>query len=260
MEALTLGSLFSGVGGFELGAEMCNIETKWCCEIEKKQREILKKRFPHAKIHKDIRDLRDVEYVDIICGGFPCQDLSIANVSNKKLWKNGKVIGINGERSGLWSEMYRILRIAKPKYVFFENSPMLLVRGFERVLCDLSKIGYNAEWTCLSASEAGYNHKRERLYCVAYSGKARRVHNTQILRLLQQLLQEEVSKQNSLSMPFKRFDCKSDFSDVQLDDGFSSELDKSGIEMFGNAVIPSITALFFKCILDFDKNVEYDKN
>ena len=130
MNQMTHGSLFSGIGGFELGAQMNNIPTLWNCEIETFQRSILKQVFPNTKQYEDIKKLSNPAYVDIISGGFPCQDISIA----------GKGAGITGSRSGLWNEMYRIVREVRPKYVLIENSPMLLIRGFEQVLCDLSEI------------------------------------------------------------------------------------------------------------------------
>ena len=151
---LTHGSLFSGIGGFELGAEMAGIDTLWNCEIEKFQGEILKTKFPYAERFTDITKTTGLRYVDIISGGFPCQDISVA----------GKREGIKGKRSGLWSEMYRIVREVRPKYVIIENSPALTISGLEQVLCDLSKIGFNAEWQCISNYAFGYPHKRERLY------------------------------------------------------------------------------------------------
>ncbi len=148
---LTHGSLFSGIGGFELGAEMAGIDTLWNCEIEKFQGEILKTKFPYAERFTDITKTTGLRYVDIISGGFPCQDISVA----------GKREGIKGKRSGLWSEMYRIVREVRPKYVIIENSPALTISGLEQVLCDLSKIGFNAEWQCISNYAFGYPHKRE---------------------------------------------------------------------------------------------------
>ena len=128
---LTHGSLFSGIGGFEIGAERAGIKTLWNCEYENYQRNILKKIDKDAEQYTDVRTAEINRYVDIISGGFPCQDISVA----------GKMEGIKGERSGLWSEMWRIIRDIRPKYVIIENSPALLIRGFEQVLCDLSKIG-----------------------------------------------------------------------------------------------------------------------
>ena len=158
MPCLSHGSLFSGIGGFELGAKEAGIETVWSCEYEQFNRDVLRKNFSNTKQYENIIDMEIPEYVDIISGGFPCQDISIANTNAD---------GIKGKRSGLWSEMFRIIRGVRPKYVIIENSPMLLVRGFERVLCDLSEIGYDAEWQSLSAETFGYPHKRERLYCIA---------------------------------------------------------------------------------------------
>ncbi|PIF44898.1 DNA (cytosine-5)-methyltransferase 1 [Chryseobacterium sp. 52] len=245
---LVLGSLFSGVGGFELGAEMSGITTLWNCEFEEHNRLILKKNYPDTKQYHDVRTMAFPEYVDIICGGFPCQDLSIANVSNKEIWKDGKVEGIKGERSGLWSEMWRICGEVRPKYILIENSPMLLIRGFEQVLCDLSEIGYVCEWECFYASQFGFNHKRERFFGIAYPGEVRRFNNNAVFRELHEVLPKQTPRQNPLSMPIKRFNSRSDFESVRMDDGFSKELDKRRIEMMGNAVIPDIAHYLFECI------------
>lgn len=158
-EELTHGSLFSGVEGFGLGAAFAGIKTLWSCEYEDYQANIIKKNFGEEhEINRDIKTYSKPTFVDIISGGFPCQDISIA----------GKGVGIVGERSGLWNEMFRIIREIRPKYIIIENSPMLLVRGFERVLCNLSEIGYDAEWQCLSGTDFGIQQGRERLYCIAY--------------------------------------------------------------------------------------------
>lgn len=243
------GSLFSGVGGFEIGAEMSNIETIWNCEFEEHNREILKNRFKNTKQYFDVREMKNPEYADIVSGGFPCQDLSIANVSNKKLWnEDGTVIGIKGERSGLWVEMWRIIGEVRPKYVLIENSPMLLVRGFEQVLCDLSKIGYMCEWQCLSASQFGYNHKRERFFGIAYPSEKRCKNNTTTFRKLQKVLLKQPSRQNPISMPLKRFKSSSDYEFLRMDDGFSKGLDKQRIEMMGNAVVPEIAHYLFESV------------
>lgn len=148
MSSMTHGSLFSGVGGFDLGAQMSGIKTIWNCECEEHKRNILKCHFPDAVQFVDVCAMIDPPCVDIISGGFPCQDISIANVSNKKLWEDGKVKGINGERSGLWKEYKRIVGQIRPKFIVFENSPMLTIRGFEQVLCDLTKSGYDCQWQC----------------------------------------------------------------------------------------------------------------
>ena len=156
---LSHGSLFSGIGGFELGAEWAGIPTYWNCDINEWNRKLLKHRFPNTEQYDDIRTLTNPRKVNIISGGFPCQDISGANTKAK---------GIKGHRSGLWGEMYRIVGEIRPDYIIIENSPNLAFRGFERVLCDLSEIGYDAEWQCLSATTFGFRHRRERIYVIAY--------------------------------------------------------------------------------------------
>lgn len=255
MIKLTHGSLFSGIGGFELGAEMSGIKTVWNCEFELHNREILKKHFHGTKQYEDVRTMKNMQYVDIISGGFPCQDISISNVSKKNII-NGKAKGINGERSGLWNEMWRIISEVKPRYVIIENSPMLLIRGFERVLSDLSKIGYVCEWQCLSASQFGYNHKRERFFGIAYPCEKRRKDNITAFRELQKVLLKQPSRQNNLSMPFKRFNGKSSYEFLRMDDGFPIELDKKRIEMMGNSVVPEIAHYLFECIKNHNKQLE----
>jgi DNA (cytosine-5)-methyltransferase 1 len=248
---LTHGGLFSGIGGFELGAKLAGIKTIWSCEIEEDRRKILQKHFPNTEQYDNILTITNPAYVDVISGGFPCQDISIANVSNKKIWNDG-TLGIKGERSGLWSEMWRICRDVRPKYIIFENSPMLLIRGFERVLCDLSEGGYVCEWQCLSASQFGYNHKRERLYGIAHSGTIRCKNNIKIFRELSKILQPQPPRQNTLSMPLKRFNGNTIHESIRMDDGFPDELDKKRIEDCGNAVIPEIANYLFQCIKLFE--------
>jgi DNA (cytosine-5)-methyltransferase 1 len=155
---LVHGSLFSGIGGFELGAELAGIDTLWNCEIDKWNRELLKQNFPNTKQYDDIRTLQEPEQVSIISGGFPCQDISLA----------GKGTGIKGSRSGLWSEMFRVVGRVRPKYLIIENSSAITFRGLERVLCDLSEIGYDAEWQSLSGFSFGIQQGRERTYIIAY--------------------------------------------------------------------------------------------
>ena len=144
---LTHGSLFSGIEGFGLGAAFAGIKTLWSCEYEEYQASIIKKKFGEDHgINRDIRTYSNPTFVDIISGGFPCQDISVA----------GKGVGIVGERSGLWAEMYRVIREVRPRYIIIENSPMLLIRGFERVLCNLSEIGYQAPTLAYNRVGNGY--------------------------------------------------------------------------------------------------------
>tara|TARA_R100000808_G_scaffold5823_2_gene17591 strand:+ start:3880 stop:4839 length:960 start_codon:yes stop_codon:yes gene_type:complete len=160
--------LFSGIGGFALAAQWVwkdELEIVGFCEIEEYAQKVLKKNFPNVSIYEDITKLngKEIKNIDLLTGGFPCQDISIA----------GKGAGIEGERSGLWSEMYRIISEIRPKYALIENVPMLIHRGLERVLCDLAKIGYDAEWQVIGADDVGAWHKRKRIWIVAYPKKPR---------------------------------------------------------------------------------------
>lgn len=159
---MTVGSLFSGIGGLELGLERAGMRTVWQVEKDEFCRRVLAKHWPDVARYEDVRDVgaHNLEPVDVVCGGFPCQDISNA----------GKRAGIDGERSGLWSEYARIIRELRPSYVVVENVRALIVRGLDRVLGDLADIGYDAEWSVLSAGALGAAHERERLFVVAYPG------------------------------------------------------------------------------------------
>lgn len=237
---LTHGSLFSGIGGFELGAEMASIDTLWNCEIEKFQGEILKAKFPHAERFTDITKTAGLRYVDIISGGFPCQDISVA----------GKGIGITGSRSGLWSEMYRIIWEVKPRYVIIENSPMLLIRGFERVLCDLSKSGYNAEWQCLSNCDFGFDHHRERVYVIAYSNEVEQQTRRIQERNKTQTIFIPPSKQYGGFPLSERIYKMPDREHIGVNDGIRNWTHRVG--SIGNAVNPIVAKYLFECIKMFN--------
>ena len=128
---MTHGSLFSGIGGFELGAKRAGIKTILNCEINPFCRKVLKKHFPETTQYTDITTLKNPPYVDIISGGFPCQDISVANPKGD---------GLEGQRSGLWKEMFRIIYKTRPRYVLIENSPMLLRKGINTILQNIKSI------------------------------------------------------------------------------------------------------------------------
>ena len=239
------GSLFSGIGGFDLAAEQAGLKNIFHCEFEEYKRKQLSINFPKSESYGDIRNFDGTKYqnrVDILSGGFPCQDVSIAQQS-KKL---GGAQGVKGERTGLWKEYARIVREIRPKAIIFENSSMLLIRGFESVLCDLHELGYDVEWKCFFASDFGYPHFRKRLYGIAYSREFGWKDIIKSGGILQKVLPERTPRQIPVSVPFERFNSKSSYENVRMVDGFSEELDKTVIHGFGNAVIPEIPYQIFK--------------
>jgi DNA (cytosine-5)-methyltransferase 1 len=157
--------LFSGIGGFSLGLERAGMRTVAFCEIEPYCRAVLAKHWPGVPCFPDIRGIDSYELgrlggIDVICGGFPCQDISLA----------GNGAGLAGERSGLWSEYARVIGLVRPAYVIVENVAALLGRGLGTVLSDLAAIGYDAEWHCIPASAVGAPHRRDRIWIIAYPG------------------------------------------------------------------------------------------
>jgi DNA (cytosine-5)-methyltransferase 1 len=160
-------ALFAGAGGGILGGSLLGWRTVAAVEIEEYPRAVLLQRqadgiLPRFPIWDDIRTFDGKPWkgkVNIITGGFPCQDISAA----------GKGAGIEGERSGLWSEMARIIGEVRPGLVLVENSPVLTSRGLGRVLADLAEMGYNARWGVLGADDAGAPHRRKRIWILAYA-------------------------------------------------------------------------------------------
>jgi DNA (cytosine-5)-methyltransferase 1 len=157
--------LFSGIGGFSLGLERAGFTTVAFCEREPFCQQILSQHWPGVPVYDDVQTLTaerlkadGVETVDLICGGFPCQDISLA----------GKGAGLSGERSGLWFEFHRLIQELRPRFVIAENVSALRSRGLDAVLRSLAEIGYDAEWHCIPASAVGAPHRRDRIWIVAY--------------------------------------------------------------------------------------------
>ena len=186
-----VGSLFSGIGGLDLGFERAGFEVVWFCEADGFCRKVLAKHWPGVVCYEDVRALHGLadaehsgpsrtgrepqpegalngavhayaEEVDVLIGGFPCQDVSHA----------GKRAGLEGARSGLWSEFGRLIGELRPRVAVMENVPGLFTLGIDAVLGDLAALGYDAEWATLRASDVGAPHRRERVFIVAYPGGA----------------------------------------------------------------------------------------
>jgi len=164
-------ALFAGAGGGILGGHLLGWRTVCAVEFAAYPRSVLLARqrdgmLPRFPVWDDVRTFDGKPWrghVDVVSGGFPCQDISVA----------GKGDGLDGERSGLWSEMARIIGEVQPRFAFVENSPMLTSRGLDRVLADLSTLGYDAEWGVVGADDAGAPHRRERIWILAYAQRSR---------------------------------------------------------------------------------------
>lgn len=161
---MTVGSLFSGIGGFDLGFERAGYDVRWQVEIDDYANRVLAKHWPNVRRYRDIRtiDWRDVEPVDVVCGGFPCQPHSVA----------GRRKASEDDRD-LWPEVVRCLRETQPRWFVGENVTGLLSsengRFFGTVLRDLAACGFDAEWSTVSACSVGMPHMRQRLFIVAYA-------------------------------------------------------------------------------------------
>lgn len=177
-------SLFSGIGGIELGLR------RWCkticyCEIDPYAVGVLVKNMAKgnidvAPIWSDITtfgesEIKQIRPIECITGGFPCQDISCA----------GKGAGIKGEQSGLFFEIIRIVRLARPQIIFLENVPALLARGMDTVLSELAESGYDARWKVLSAAEMGAPHKRDRIWIMAIARTSQNVADAESTRARQ---------------------------------------------------------------------------
>lgn len=234
--------LFSGIGGFSLGLERAGMTTVAFCEIEPYARAVLAKHWPTVPIYDDVRNLdaarlrADGIGVDVICGGFPCQDISYA----------GDGAGLAGERSGLWAEFHRLIGDLRPRYAIVENVAALLKRGMGAVLGDLAGIGYDAEWSTVSACSVGAPHVRRRVFIVAYPN---REHGWEGIR--DSLAREGRALQASDGTPRARAGWSARLANpselYRGADGIRSGLERNrGI---GNAIVPQIPEAIGRAIM-----------
>lgn len=165
MKRPTVGSLFAGIGGLDLGFERAGFETAWQVEIDDYASAVLEKNWPHVRRWKDITNFPpepiDDWRVDVIVGGFPCQDISLA----------GSGAGLEGARSGLFYELIRVVGLLQPRAVVLENVSALLARGLDRVLAELAALGFDAEWHCIPAAYVGAPHIRDRIFILAHTSQ-----------------------------------------------------------------------------------------
>ena len=218
--------LFSGIGGFSLGLERAGMRTVAFCERDGYARRVLKKHWPTAWLYEDVTTLTrkrlnsDGIFPNVVCGGFPCQDISTA----------GKGAGITGSRSGLWKEIVRLVREIRPRYVIAENVSALRSKGLNVVLSDLASVGYDAEWHCIPASAINAPHRRDRVWVMAYAQSIGRAWEP-------------------------RHVTKSDWwarepGVGRVVDGFPGRVDR--IRCLGNALVPQIAELIGRAIIEAD--------
>jgi len=233
-------ALFAGAGGGILGGHLLGWRTVCAVEWEAYPASVLVARqndkiLPPFPIWDDVQTFDGTKWrgiVDVVSGGFPCQDISVA----------GKGDGLDGERSKMWREMARIIGEVRPKYAFIENSPMLTTRGLERVLADLAKMGFNAEWGVLSAANVGANHKRDRIWIVGKQqvGYTRREHGEKRLSKSREFTQNNASNYSKRFGNVSLWDEKVESTVVRMVDGMASRVDR--LKAIGNGQVPLCAA------------------
>lgn len=248
---MTFGSLFSGIGGLDLGLTRAGMKCVWQVELDDYCQQILSRHFPETEKFRDVRlcNEQNLKYVDLIAGGFPCQNISTS----------GDRRGLAGEKSSLWFEFARILRVLRPKYALVENVSNLVNLGLDRILCDLAALRYDAEWTNIRASDFGLPHKRERLFLVAYPARVGLGQTTLFAERYQknfQLAWGEISSQfnyvhlEAIGRAYPEIPAH-----LRMDDGVSANVDdiRNAIKGIGNSVAPIVGEWVGKQILNFEK-------
>jgi len=269
MDELRLIDTFSGIGGFSLAAEQIvgGFKTVAFVECEPYAQKILKKHWPNVPIHDDIRAYKPEPYsADVVCGGFPCQDISVA----------GQGKGITKEtRSGLFYELIRVIRLVRPKFIVLENVAAILTNGLGIVLGELAEAGFNCEWACIPASALGACHQRDRWWLIAYPTSAGTWENEHRLwrqsqrGCLQadwdsnQQISKSTSNSKSIGMEgagvskwrYERDllspDWRSYTSEPVLrrgDDGLSNRIHR--LKALGNSIVPQVAAIPLQRVLD----------
>lgn len=234
---ITLGSLFSGIGGFELGLERAlGCKTIWQVEQNRWCQKVLRRHWPEAQLYDDVVGVgsHNLEPVDIICGGFPCQGVSNA----------GKKQGLEDDRSGLWWQMHRIISELRPRVAVLENVSALLIRGGEDVFGSLAQIGYNAEWTIVSAQQFGAPHVRKRIFIVAYPNQTFIQRNGCSVRVEKKRAIIDNKVYQTQPTFWKATSAPSPI--CRVDDGIPNRLDK--LRGLGNAIVPQCSEYIGHCI------------
>lgn len=230
-EKLTVGSLFAGIGGIDLGLERAGMRVIWQVEKDAFCNRVLGKHWKDVDRHGDIREFNgeDVETPDVVCGGFPCQPVSSAGKRKAQ-----------GDPRWLWPEFYRVVSEVRPKYVLIENVSGLYHRGLSGIICDLAKIGYNAEWDSLPAAAFGAPHRRDRVFIVAYTTCERKGY-------------ERIISRGGKS-PARCSTWNVEPSVGRVADGVPDRVDR--LRALGNSVVPQVAEYVGRGIIEFHKNGE----
>ena len=250
-------ALFAGAGGGILGGHLLGWRTVCAVEWEPYAASVLVQRqndgiLPPFPIWDDVQTFDGKPWrgiVDVVSGGFPCQDISAA----------GKGAGIDGERSGMWREMARIICEVRPRYAFIENSPMLTTRGLDRVLSDLASMGFDARWGVLGAADVGAPHQRDRIWVIANPTNLRlqaqrpEQQTTGFAGICKEMAHPAISRlkiYNSSKGVCNEFDA-SNWWEVEPDvgrvaDGVAARVDR--LKAIGNGQVPAVAATAWKLL------------
>lgn len=231
-------ALFSGAGGGILGGKLLGWRTVCAVEWEPYPASVLIQRqndglLPPFPVWDDVRTFRGEPWrgiVDVVSGGFPCQDISAAGGGD----------GLNGERSGLWCEMARIIGEVRPQFAFVENSPMLTSRGLGTVLGDLAEMGYDAEWGVLGASDTGLAHRRQRIWILAHSVENGLQSHGSDRKNEEARFRGQPPKPTSIRVrsPLQH---ENEFCSIRINDAMANRVDR--LSAIGNGQVPAVVRL-----------------
>lgn len=250
---LTVGSLFAGIGGIELGLESTGeFKVVWQVENDPFANRVLEKHWPDVVRWDDVRTFPPNDEgwnIDVLSAGFPCQDISVA----------GKGIGLEGNQSGLFFEVMRIAQAVRPKFILLENVSALLVRGLDEVLRSLAEIGFDAQWDCIPASAVGAPHRRDRIFIVAYSESV----GIQRLRKSKKQISSAYARPKIPlrgSTRERRHLWQVEPRVGRVVNGFPKKLDRGKrIKALGNAVVPQVAELIGWSILEWQEVIDSKK-
>ena len=237
---LTVGSLFSGIGGFDLGLERAGMHVEWQVENNEFCRQVLKKHWPSTPCHYDITqiDWRDIPRVDLICGGFPCQPFSVA----------GKRGGKADDRY-LWPEVVRCLDALRPTWFLGENVPGLINLALDQVCIDMESLGYAVWPVCVPACAVDAPHRRERVWIIAYHQCERGTRGSEAAIQGKPALERRENGRRVTH--FSRVPAISQPVLCRVGYGLSGSLDR--LRGLGNAVVPQVVEAIGRMILEADK-------